>query len=573
MEYALGKRQVVMNFSLKFCKTENEVLSSECFSDVWGRYVKHLYKTENQNLLRVLKIFPKSKVEVKTISLFKLLLSFSVEEIASIDPFYNQALEMSDVLYDLVQNFYDYWRKLERYSVIYSKVSKDGVESSSFIEAQNEFNDVVLKTYRTICEKLYGHSFPIYRQLPAGVNASLLISKNEWMPKGSKYSFLAKCEAIEQILIRPPFISYSEKNKRTGTYPEAKENPINWFKDHFKASEYYCYQAKVGSALAYVYFHRDYLAHGVTICNLFEFVPVSDVKNQKPDLLYIYGADYDDESYFYYDEEDDIYVGVAPHNSSIDYFGYMKKMLLTLYNVKMIGEGNLPIHGACVHITMKNGTTKNIVIIGDSGAGKSESLEALASVAGDDISSQLTIFDDMGTFKLDNGQIKAYGTEIGAFVRLDDMTSGYAYKEMDRAIFMNPDKTNSRLVIPVATYQQIMKGYKIDMLLYANNYDEECDEEVEFYDNVEDAKKIFIRGARRAKGTTQEMGMTESFFANPFGPVQKEAETRKIIDNMFSELFNEGVPIGVLHTRLAVPGMEHNGPALAAKKLFEILGK
>ena len=121
MEYALGKRQVVMNFSLKFCKTENEVLSSECFSDVWGRYVKHLYKTENQNLLRVLKIFPKSKVEVKTISLFKLLLSFSVEEIASIDPFYNQALEMSDVLYDLVQNFYDYWRKLERYSVIYSK--------------------------------------------------------------------------------------------------------------------------------------------------------------------------------------------------------------------------------------------------------------------------------------------------------------------------------------------------------------------------------------------------------------------------------------------------------------------
>ena len=248
-------------------------------------------------------------------------------------------------------------------------------------------------------------------------------------------------------------------------------------------------------------------------------------------------------------------------------------MLLTLYNVKMIGEGNLPIHGACVHITMKNGTTKNIGIIGDSGAGKSESLEALASVAGDDISSQLTIFDDMGTFKLDNGQIKAYGTEIGAFVRLDDMTSGYAYKEMDRAIFMNPDKTNSRLVIPVATYQQIMKGYKIDMLLYANNYDEECDEEVEFYDNVEDAKKIFIRGARRAKGTTQEMGMTESFFANPFGPVQKEAETRKIIDNMFSELFNEGVPMGVLHTRLAVPGMEHNGPALAAKKLFEILGK
>ena len=250
----------------------------------------------------------------------------------------------------------------------------------------------------------------------------------------------------------------------------------------------------------------------------------------------------------------------------------MKKMLLTLYNVKMIGEGALPIHGACVHITMKSGATKNIVIIGDSGAGKSESLEALSAVAGDNISSQLTIFDDMGTFKFnEDGNILAYGTEIGAFVRLDDMTSGYAYKEMDRAIFMNPDKINSRLVIPVATYPQIMKGYKVDMVLYANNYDAECSSEVEFYSTPDEAKQIFIRGARRAKGTTQEMGMTESFFANPFGPVQKEAETRVIIDKVFNQLFKENTPVGVLHTRLAVTGMEHTGPESAAKRLFEIL--
>ena len=95
--------------------------------------------------------------------------------------------------------------------------------------------------------------------------------------------------------------------------------------------------------------------------------------------------------------------------------------------------------------------------------------------------------------------------------------------------------------------------------------------EVEFYDNAEEAKKIFIRGARRAKGTTQELGMTESFFANPFGPVQREAQTRVIIDKVFDKLFETGVPVGNLHTRLAVPGMEHDGPALAAKKLFEIL--
>ena len=131
----------------------------------------------------------------------------------------------------------------------------------------------------------------------------------------------------------------------------------------------------------------------------------------------------------------------------------------------MIDQGYLPIHGACINITLKNGNTKNVVIIGDSGAGKSESLEALNEYAGENISSQLTVFDDMGTLKIQDGQVYAYGTEIGAFVRLDDMASGYAYREMDRAIFMNPDKVNSRLVVPVATYAQIMKGYKIDMVL------------------------------------------------------------------------------------------------------------
>ncbi len=573
MEYVTGKRQVVFNFSEKFCKTEIEVLSSDCFKEVWGRYLKGLYASENQAFLPVLTKFPKNKVVNYTIDLFKLLLSFSIEEVENLNPFYASALAMKDVLYDLVQNFYDYWRRLERYAVVLTRATKDGVESSSFVEAQSKFNNVVLSTYRLISEKLFGSAFPIYRQLPAGVNAALLLSRNEWMKKDSPYYFLAKSDAIEQIVIRPPFISYSAKNKRTGTYPEAKVNPIERIKNTYKANDFYCYAAKVGSALAYVYFHRDYMAHGITIGNLFEFVPLSACKGRKPDLLYIFGADYDGESEFYHDKENNIYVGLAPHDDSIDYFGYMKKMLLTLYNTSMIDQGYLPIHGACVHITMKNGTTKNVVIMGDSGAGKSESLEALSEMAGDNISSQLTIFDDMGTFMVKDGKVLAYGTEIGAFVRLDDMSNGYAYREMDRAIFMNPDKVNSRLVIPVATYPQIMKGYEVDMFLYANNYDEECESEVEFYDNAEEAKKIFIRGARRAKGTTQETGMTESFFANPFGPVQREEQTRVIIDKVFDKLFETGVKVGNLHTRLAVTGMEHNGPALAAKKLFELLEK
>ena len=570
MEYVTGHRQVIMNFSELYCKNEVEVLNSECFKKVWIKFLNHIYKVEKQDVLKIVNIF--SNPEEDFIVLFKLLLEFEIEEIQRMNPFYKLVLDHCDVVYELVENFYDYWRRLERYGLVYSKSSMAGVDSISFTHAMDKFTDLVLGTYRIISQKVLGEQFSIYRELPAGINAGLLISKNKWMSKDSKYAFLSDTQCIEQILIRPPFISYSSKNKRTGTYPEVSYDPIEKVANNFDATQYYCYSAYVGSSLAYVYFHRDFLAHGITLCNLFKFVPLNKCHKKKPDLLYIFGADIEGESVFYHDLESDIYVGVAPHDSSVDYFGYMKKMLLTLYNVKMIDNGNLPIHGACVSITMKTGVVKNVVIIGDSGAGKSESLEALHSYAGDNISSQLTVFDDMGTFKIVDGNVYAYGTEIGAFVRLDDMGRGYAYKEMDRAIFMNPDKVNSRLVVPVATYPQIMKGYKIDMVLYANNYDD-VDDQLTFFNNSKEAIDTFVRGARCAKGTTQEIGLVESYFANPFGPVQRQKQTDVLLDKYFNCLFYSKVLVGQLFTKLAVLGCEQSGPAGAAKKLFDVLEK
>lgn len=570
MEFIANQKQVILNFSDYYCKNETEVLNSKCFSDVWARYIEHLYKAGKSDLLGIIELVPNPKKNY--VFLFKLLLEFDLSEISKLSSNFNKVLERSEVLYQLIEDFYDYWRRLERYGIIHSKSRLGGVETASFTSAMNQFTNVVLSTYRSICQKVLGESFAIYRSLPAGVNAGLMISKHNWMAKDSRYSFLAKASALETVLIRPPFISYSAKNKRTGTYPEVFNDPIPKIADNFKAEEFYCYSAKVGGSLAYVYFHRDFLAHGIALCNLFEFVPLSKCLGQKPELLYIFGADIEGDSYFYHDKIEDIYLGVAPRNSSVDYFGYMKKMLLTLYNVKMIDNGNLPLHGACVSITMKNGTTKNVVIIGDSGAGKSESLEALNEYAGDEIVSQITVFDDMGTFRLVDGSIYAYGTEIGAFVRLDDMSSGYAYREMDRAIFMNPDKVNSRLVVPVATYSQIMRGYKVDMVLYANNY-ENASIQLKKFDNRAEAVDVFIRGARFAKGTTQEVGLVETFFANPFGPVQREEQTRGLLDLYFDKLFEENIFVGQLYTKLGIQGYGHIGPKGAAEKLFEILEK
>jgi len=263
-------------------------------------------------------------------------------------------------------------------------------------------------------------------------------------------------------------------------------------------------------------------------------------------------------------------VGYAGRSEDIDYFGYMKKMLLTLHNLKQIDSGNLPIHGAMVNVILKDGKESNIVIVGDSGAGKSESLEAFRTLSKEYFKDMKIIFDDMGVFKIEDGKVIGYGTEIGAFIRLDDLENGYAFKEMDRSIFMNPDKTNARLVIPVSTYEEIMKGYKVDMVLYANNYVIPT-VEIDFFDNVDDAIDVFRTGARRAKGTTSEVGVVKSYFANPFGPLQCKIKTDKLLFEVFNNLFDNDVMVGQIYTQLGIDGHEHKGPLKAAQRLLILM--
>ena len=83
-------------------------------------------------------------------------------------------------------------------------------------------------------------------------------------------------------------------------------------------------------------------------------------------MIYVYG--YEDgkkHQYFYQDDENDMMVALLSANDEFDYFGYMKKMMLTLHNVRKINKKQLPIHGAMVQITLQSGETKNIVVMGD----------------------------------------------------------------------------------------------------------------------------------------------------------------------------------------------------------------
>ncbi len=166
-----------------------------------------------------------------------------------------------------------------------------------------------------------------------------------------------------------------------------------------------------------------------------------------------------------------------------------------------------------------------------------------------------------------------YGTETGAFVRLDDLQSGYALGQIDRTIIMNPDQVNARVVIPITKYEEVVRGYPVDVVLYANNYDvvDENTPTIQFFENAEDALDTFRSGAVMSKGTTNTKGLVHTYFANIFGPPQYQNLHEKLAEKVFEQFFESGVVVGEMRTQLGVPGMEHEGPILSAHALLGLI--
>ena len=574
-EFSITGNKAILNLSEQFFNDVNELLNSESFLDLTKCFINYHKKDSTRVYAYIEQFFINSSVDSlarELTDILKLLTVMNIDEVSSKINKYHNLNKEKDGLLKIVEEFYNYWRNLERYSIIKQNENSRGVGVVNFVEINEKLKNMILQAYRRIEMSILGEWPKVYRQVPAAADASIMIrqfNKNY----SEIYKDLNKIPFITQVMIETPYITYTKSNKRDGVFEEVYENPI--LNTNINYPHFFCYPAKVGDNLIFIYFHRDLLTHGVSASNLFELADAKEIEEKAPDAIYIYGPKDEGKrkNSFYYDKENKLYVGYIAYSDKIDYFGYLKKMVLTLNNVINIKKGYLPIHGAGLSVVLQNNKTVNIVILGDSGAGKSESIEAFRSLAKDYIKEMTIVFDDMGSFRIKNNKVYAYGTEIGAFVRLDDLDAGYAFKQIDRSIFMNPDKVNSRLIMPVASFDEINLGYEVDFFLYADNYSAVLDgcDSIEIFDKKEEALRVFKRGARLAKGTTTETGLVQTYFANPFGPVQKREECDKLLDKYFDNLFENKVKVGTIKTQLGLNNMQFEGPRSAAIELFELI--
>ena len=448
---------------------------------------------------------------------------------------------------------------------------------STFNDTVESLNNLTRKLYRDICSNITDTHPKIYRQLPAGAQVGLIVvEENLALPY--PYTKLSGVNYIKQVLIQPPLIIDPPTNTRKGEFKRIEKNPLE-FVGQLKENEWICYPAQVGELIIHVFFNNKFIGLGTALSNLFDLATSEQLK-KKPDAIYLFGISNDvaknidsDSTVFFEDKENDILVASIPDGDEFGYFGYLKKMTLTLHNIIMMKRGRLPVHGAMVKIDLKNNKSANIIIMGDTGAGKSESLEAFRKLGEEYIREMTIIFDDMGSLNLEDGKIKAYGTEMGAFVRLDDLNPGYAFGNIDRSIIMSPQKKNARVVLPITTMKEVLEGQKVDYLLYANNYEivDEFHPVLELFKTDKEAIEIFRRGRSMSKGTTNLTGVNETYFVNVFGPVQYKEIHNKLAEKYFSSLFENKIKVGQIRTMLGVSGKETTGPDLAAKSLLEII--
>ena len=552
----LHDNTAIINFNNGFPTSLVQILNSDTFA-----YLLNTYLNTQNNLItdRLKELSPSNDYTLEILNFLRVLHVYDYKDIDH--PF---TKDKSFVL-NLIEDIYSFWRSYQRCSIIYYG-KKSTSEFINFIDRDSEFNRFVLTFYRNFQEKVIGRSNKIYRQLHAGTNASMILTTKQ-LKLPEKYVYLKGFPVIDATLQHSPLILHPKTQKREGHFKEELKNPfldLKLNKDHF-----ICYPAKIGKLLALVYVHRDFIFSALSLSNIYELATSANLKNNKPDIIIIFGIKDNKETMsFHYDKEENMVVGKISYQNKIEYFGYLKKIMLTCFNVYMIHQDNLPIHGAMINVYLKNGNKYGIVFMGDSGAGKSEIIEEISNLGLKTISHLEVVFDDMGVFRFnDTNEIIAQGTEIGAFVRLDDLDRGLPYQQMDRSIFMNPESANNaRVIVPVSNYELITLDHKIDYFFYANNYSEEVG--VKFFNDYQTMSETFIQGKRFAKNTTHEKGLTTSYFANPFGPLQLQEICDPLIEKYLLKLLEQGVKIGEVYTNLALP---NNLPTALKKSAQAVL--
>jgi hypothetical protein len=297
------------------------------------------------------------------------------------------------------------------------------------------------------------------------------------------------------------------------------------FAEKMNPKDYICKMVQVGPVRQLLVLHKSYshyLVEELRLLPQFE-ASLDDLKNLKPDAISflgiptkVIGNDYRI-GYYLDGEEGESAMPVSWVNAEdiTDYMGYLKKPLLTAANERVKAIGAMPVHGSAFTVEFKNGLRKTIVLAGDSGTGKSETIIAMVEQIINGVgeakgvkSIELLSGDMLSLYEGDDDQIYMMGTEAGDFMRLTDISDDWQTRFRD--ILSNASKTNlAHATNPRATIsglcddKKFLRPIRVNMFFTINNFDKK--EKLSFEEELNPENLLldtYPRGYRREKGTS-----------------------------------------------------------------------
>ncbi|MBF0264640.1 MAG: hypothetical protein HQL46_05155 [Gammaproteobacteria bacterium] len=390
-----------------------------------------------------------------------------------------------------------------------------------------DLSDLILETRRTLLRKVnLEHGV---RRTP-GMDATPSVTAGEisghYFSVPGDYVVLAHVPLTIAADIKTGVDYSTPSNKRAYPFYELFHNPFDV--TMFEPEQWVSVPLQVGNWLIVAYLHksRGCIEMEPGLLNLFPFASAADIENKrKPDGIFVFGdpnAGMNDLGY-YWDEKNEILIGLVPNIDELKYFGYSKKPILTLHNVLAIRAGHMPLHCGCTRYEMHFDENTDEPYIAE----------------------MLIKADDMGRVQLEPdadgiNRMMFYGTETGAFACLDGFSEQAKTLMRGREVGYNQDTgSNARQIVPVTDAEEIETASELDLMLYMNNFNmlEETEYSIDVSMSVDEAIEHFRLGERVAAGSTQtNRGDKESsYWANPFPLLIENDGT--VIHKQLNDLF------------------------------------
>ncbi|MBR5048888.1 MAG: hypothetical protein IKX74_04540 [Erysipelotrichaceae bacterium] len=555
---------VIINLSRKSYKSVDELVAGESFNAFLQRYFKDLAVRD----IRIYRWLTNGRPLEETVpSLIELIRQLLVqgEEITEVQM---SQLDRMKSLY-IAEDCYSYWRSKKRFTLLSG--NRADAMMSSFIDYDEKYNSLIRQLYRTCREKLLGRGDKIYRQTSSGSNASCLLMKYRIRLPGA-YASLRNVPFIARVMLRTPIMMDFENADKHCDMASLDENPLDSFSLDIR--DFFCLPLKVGDLLCLTCFHKDYLAQAICLVNMFELAEETDCLSRTPDLICLFGLTGEGaRSGFYHDADNGIHLAALSSGNCDGSFSVIKDAILTLHNLAQLDRGRLPVRGSMMEIYFRDDTRKSLLLIGDMGAGKSETIEALMELSNElrtdrSVRRVEVVFDDMGTLRIADSRIVARGSETGGLERLDDLWQN-VYRDIEKGVFINLQKQDPKVILPISSHEMINCDHVIDMVLYANNYAERIG--IERFEHYGQFRDCLIEGRHMRKDPEGRNELASVFLANPCIPEERQPQCRQIMDEIFGKLFENEVYAGQLFTNLASGNQENLRES--ARCLWQLLGQ